>query len=152
MGLTVAYGLRWGEVWANEDASAVAVWAPPNSGKPGLVRMLRVGVARLPFKAGIGGVGRTFKALSASETLHEAVHGPHWYLLSLGTRPERQGQGYGSALVDVGLSRADEAGLPCYLETATQSNIDYYTKRGFEVTGQVPMGRFTFTGMVRPPR
>jgi len=34
------------------------------------------------------------------------------------TRTTRQGQGLGSALVEMGTSRADAAGVPCYLETA----------------------------------
>jgi hypothetical protein len=51
----------------------------------------------------------------------------------------------------VGTSRADAAGVPCYLDTGTQSNIDFYTKRGFEVVGQADFDGHTLTGMVRPP-
>jgi len=67
-------------------------------------------------------------------------------------RSECQGQGLGSALVEVGTSRADAAGVPCYLETGTQSNIDFYTKRGFEIVGQTDFDGHTLTGMVRQPR
>ena len=48
--------------------------------------------------------------------------------------------------------RADASGLPCYLETGTQSNIDFYTKRGFEIVGQAEFDGHKLTGMVRPPR
>jgi hypothetical protein len=54
--------------------------------------------------------------------------------------------------VEVGTSRADAAGLPCYLETATQSNVDFYTKRGFEVVGQADFDGHTLTGMARQPQ
>ena len=152
MGVIVAYGLRWGEVWADDDASAVAVWGPPDAGTPGLPRLLRVGFGRLPLKAGLSGSARLMSAMSATEPFHKTVHGPHWYLMAIGTRPERQGQGLGGALVEVGTSRADEAGLPCYLETGTQENIGFYSKRGFEIIGQTPVHGYTITGMVRPPR
>ena len=54
--------------------------------------------------------------------------------------------------MEVGTSRADDAGVPCYLETGTQSNIDFYTKRGFEIVGQTEFLGHTLTGMVRQPR
>ncbi len=42
--------------------------------------------------------------------------------------------------------------MPCYLETATQSNVDFYGKRGFEVVGDVEVEGFTLFGVVRPPQ
>ena len=56
-----------------------------------------------------------------------------------------------TALVEVGTSHADAAGVPCYLETGTQSNIDFYTKRGFEIVGQTDFDGHTLAGMVRQP-
>jgi len=91
------------------------------------------------------------RALSPTEPFHKAGGGPHWYLLSVGTRPERQGQGLGKSLLEQGTAQADAAGLPCYLETATEENVAFYSKRGFEVTGQAEVQGFTVSGMVRPP-
>jgi len=152
MSLMVQYGLRWGEVWATDDASAVAVWIPPDSGDMGLGRMLRLGLARMPFRLGMTGTRRFMQALSATEPFHKSVHGPHWYLAAVGARSDRQGRGLGSALVEIGTSRADAFGVPCYLETATQSNIHFYTKRGFEIVGQTDFDGHTLTGMVRQPQ
>ena len=87
------------------------------------------------------------QAISATEPFHKAVHGPHWYLLAVGARSQFQGRGLGSALVEIGTSRADAAGVPCYLETGTQSNIDFYAKRGFEIVGQTNFDGHTLTGM-----
>jgi ribosomal protein S18 acetylase RimI-like enzyme len=151
MGLPLHYGLRWGEVWGTDDASAVAVWMPPDSGEMGLGRMLRLGLARMPFRLGLSGSKAFMQALSAMEPFHKTVHGPHWYLVAVGTRADRRGQGLGSALVEAGTSRADAAGVPCYLETGTQSNIDFYAKRGFEVIGQTDLDGHTLSGMVRRP-
>jgi ribosomal protein S18 acetylase RimI-like enzyme len=151
MSLPLQYGLRWGEVWGTDDASAVATWVPPDSGEMGLGRMLRLGLARMPFRLGLAGSRRFMQAISATEPFHKTVHGPHWYLLAVGARSECQGRGLGSALVEIGTSRADAAGVPCYLETGTQSNIDFYTKRGFEIVGQTDFDGQTLTGMVRQP-
>jgi ribosomal protein S18 acetylase RimI-like enzyme len=151
MSLPLQYGLRWGEVWSTEDVAAVAVWVPPGRGEMGLGRMLRLGLARMPFRLGMAASRRFMQALSATEPFHKTVHGPHWYLVAVGTRSECQGQGLGSALVEVGTARADAAGVPCYLETGTRSNIDFYTKRGFEIVGQTDFDGHTLTGMVRQP-
>ncbi len=148
---SIAYGLRWGEVSCNDDASAVAVWFPPGNTDITLGRMLRVGMGALPFRAGINGFVRFIRAISTVEKFHKAVQGPHWYLMAMGASPTRQGTGLGSSLLQLGTSKADAAGIPCYLETATDSNVAFYSKRGFEVTGEANIYGFTLRGMVRPP-
>lgn len=152
MTVLLAYGLRYGHVWANDDASAVAIWLAPESGPMTMPRMLRVGMWRAPFILGLDGMGRMSKAMSATEGFHKQVEGPHWYLMTVGTRTARQGQGLGSMLVEMGTSRADEASVPCYLETGTDSNIAFYRKRGFEVVGHAECYGYTLTGMIRQPR
>ena len=149
---SIAYGMRWGEASCNEDASAVAIWFPPGNTDITPGRMLRVGMGALPFRAGISGTVRFMRAISATEKFHKAVEGPHWYLMAIGTSPTRQGTGLGGALLELGTSQADATGIPCYLETATESNVAYYSKRGFEVTGQANVLGFTLYGMVRRPR
>jgi GNAT superfamily N-acetyltransferase len=151
-GRVVRYGLRWAEVWAIDDGSAVAVWVPPGSGSMSTSRMLRVGMAALPLRVGIRGTTRFLAAVAALGELHELMHGrPHWYLPAVGTRRDREGRGYGSALLRVTTDRADAAGLPCYLEATAPANEAFYAKRNFEVIGRRAVGGFTFTGMVRPP-
>lgn len=112
--------------------------------------MLRAGMWRAPFVLGLDGMGRLSKAMSATEAFHRQVRGPHWYLMTVGTRTARQGQGLGSQLVEMGTTRADDARVPCYLETGTGSNIAFYRRRGFEVVGQADCHGHTLTGMVRP--
>jgi ribosomal protein S18 acetylase RimI-like enzyme len=152
MGMLLAYGMRYGRVWSNDDASAVAIWLHPESGPMRMHRMLRAGMWRAPFMLGLQGMGRMAKAMSATERLHKQVEGSHWYLMTVGTRMARQGQGLGSTLVEMGTSRADAARVPCYLETGTDANIAFYQKRGFEIVGQADCYGHTLTGMVRRPR
>jgi ribosomal protein S18 acetylase RimI-like enzyme len=152
MSVLLAYGVRYGQVWSNDDASAVAIWLHPESGPMTMPRMLRAGMWRAPSMLGLDGMGRMAKSMSATERFHKQVEGPHWYLMTVGTLAARQGQGLGSQLVAMGTSRADDAGVPCYLETGTDSNIAFYRKRGFEVIGQADCYGHTLTGMIRPPR
>ena len=149
---SIAYGVRWGEASCTDDASAVAVWFPPGKTDITPTRMLRAGMGALPFRAGINGTLRFMRAVSVTEKFHKAVKGPHWYLMAIGTSPARQGTGLGSALLELGTSQADVAGIPCYLETGTEKNVAYYSKRGFEVTGQAEVLGFTLYGMMRQPR
>lgn len=146
--VNIAYGMRWGRVWVVDDA-AVSIWLPPGSGWS-IMRSLRVGMTSFPFRVGLGPTLKVMRGASALERLHGSVQGPHWYLMAIGTRPSRQGEGLGSALLAAGTSQADRAGLPCYLETSTQRDIDFYTKRGFEIVGQDDLGGHIFFGMVRP--
>ena len=152
MAVLLAYGLRYGHVWADDDASAVAIWLHPESGPMTMRRMLRAGMWRAPSMLGLDGMGRMSKAISATEGFHKQVEGPHWYLMTVGTRTARQGQGLGSTLVEMGTSRADAAGVPCYLETGTDSNIAFYQRRGFEIIGQADLYGHKLTGMIRRPR
>jgi hypothetical protein len=89
MGVLLAYGMRYGRVWANDDASAVAIWLHPESGPMSMPRMLRAGMWRAPFMLGLDGMGRMSKAMSATEGFQEQVEGPHWYLMTVGTRTAR---------------------------------------------------------------
>ena len=92
------------------------------------------------------------RAALALERLHGAVPSPHWYLNAIGTRPARQGEGLGAALVAAGTSQADGDGLPCYLETANPRNVEFFGRRGFEVTGSEHVHGYPIFGLVREPR
>ncbi|KAH7165779.1 acyl-CoA N-acyltransferase [Dactylonectria macrodidyma] len=60
---------------------------------------------------------------------------PHWYLELIGVRKEWMGKGAASPLMRWGVDRADEDGLPCFLE-ATPNGRGMYEKYGFRVVGQ----------------
>lgn len=57
----------------------------------------------------------------------------------LGTRTALQGKGIGSALLEPVLERCDAQGMPAYLESSKYSNIAFYNRHGFEVTGEIPL-------------
>jgi len=95
---------------------------------------------------------RTLRALNYVERHHPKQ--PYWYLGVLGTRVADQGKGIGSALLGPVLAHCDESALPAYLESSKYSNIAFYRRHGFEVTGeiQLPLGGPTVWPMWREPR
>lgn len=64
---------------------------------------------------------------------------PHHYLFLLGTRPEWQGRGLGSALMRPVLEMCDRDGIPAYLEATSENNLRLYLRNGFEVAGEIPL-------------
>ena len=139
-----------GTVWTTATNTEAALWAPPGNAIIPPTTMLRHSPGML------GALGRhTVRALRAlSYVEHQHPKQPHWYLGVLGTRVANQGNGIGSALLGPVLDRCDELGLPAYLESSKYSNIAFYRRHGFDVTGeiQLPLGGPTVWPMWREPR
>ena len=137
-------------VWTTPDQGGAALWAPPGHAIIAPTTILRY----LPDM--IRALGR--HALRALRTLNhvERLHPkePHWYLGVLGTRPSEQGKGIGSALLGPALDRCDGDGIGAYLESSKHSNIAFYRRHGFEVTGEIelPFGGPSVWPMWRDPR
>lgn len=121
-------------VYTADGHPGAAYWEPPGHWKT-----TRLGTLRMaPLMA--RGIGvRTVKALQGLGRMERAHghHPDHYYLAVLGTRPDRQGEGIGSALMAPVLNRCDTEGLGAYLESSKESNIPYYRRHGFEVVGEV---------------
>ncbi len=137
-GIQLAHGyLPAGEVWTTEDLAGAALWAPPSKARPtprDLVQMLPV----LPYLAGRRML-RAVSMIARMEALRPSEE--HWYLATLGTEPQRQGQGVGSALLRRVLSRCDEEGMPAYLESSKERNVPFYRRHGFEVMSELHLPR-----------
>jgi ribosomal protein S18 acetylase RimI-like enzyme len=142
--------LRHHTVYTAGDHAGAAYWDPPGHWRSSALGILRLAPVIL---RGIG--PRTAKALRGLARM-EAAHGDrpeHYYLAVLGTHPERQGAGIGSALLAPVLARCDTDGVGAYLESSKDSNIPFYRRHGFEVIGEVtfPSGP-TIWPMWREPR
>lgn len=86
--------------------------------------------------------------------MHEAHPAePHWYLPAVGTDRGLQGMGVGSALLRQQLADCDRLGQPAYLESSNITNVPFYEKLGFRVTGELllPNGGPTLWPMWRGP-
>jgi GNAT superfamily N-acetyltransferase len=125
--------LPFGGVYTTEGLDGTAVWGPPGkpllAGTRGLLHVIPV------FPYVVGNLMQTLRLLARIEALHPKE--PHWYLATLGTRPDRQGHGVGSALMAPVLARCDAEGIPAYLESSKERNVPFYRRHGFEVQHEI---------------
>ena len=132
--ILVYYCRKWGEVYTDDTQTGGSLWLTPGNTTMSPLRILRMGMWQMPFRLGFKGFSRFNKIDGMAAKVHKRhVPGDHWYMLMLGVDPDQQGTGLGSAAIDAGAAKAQGAGLPVYLDTMTQSNVDYYVKRGFEI-------------------
>lgn len=129
----VSLHLPHNEVWTTDSLVAAALWAPPGEWRTPLGTLLRNGprLGRLLGRR----VALALRGLSSMEAHHPRW--PHWYLAILGTDPEWQGKGLGSAVMSPVLQRCDETGVGAYLESSKESNVPYYRRHGFEVVEEL---------------
>ncbi|MBF0550413.1 MAG: GNAT family N-acetyltransferase [Deltaproteobacteria bacterium] len=144
--------LKHHHVYVTADGSGAALWLPPG-----------VTFKSYPFwgkldtlwiflsKVGYQGYRRLQALARYSEAYHPAE--PHFYLNSIGVRPNKAGRGIGSALLQEVLSRCDREGIPAYLENTNSRNLPLYERFGFQVTtqGRLPHGGPPIWFMLRPP-
>jgi GNAT superfamily N-acetyltransferase len=155
--MAMRYAMRYGgpvEV-IDEQPRAIATWLAPTHPLPSNLGMLRTGLLGLLWAGGWSGAGRFFTFGEQLEGLHARdVTQPHWYLWLLAVDPPFQGKGLGGALLSPRLQAADRDGLPCYLETAKESNVSLYQRFGFEVLRDRQLGKDgpRFWTMLRAPR
>jgi ribosomal protein S18 acetylase RimI-like enzyme len=146
------YGLRFGRVTTTPDVDAVSVCFGPRRPEFTVPRMLAVGMGAIPAELGVAGFWRLLRLMRFASRAHAAaVTGDHYYLYNLAVDPDRQGQGIGGSLLAPLLAAADDAGVPCYLESRDEASTAFYLKQGFEALGEVCMceGAPAFTPMVR---
>jgi N-acetylglutamate synthase-like GNAT family acetyltransferase len=121
------------EIYTADDCAAVAMWARPDEWRDPPLQALKELSVLVP------GVGRralqVMRGLIQVESRHPKP--PHWYLAVLGTEPDRQGEGLGSALLHRVLDDCDRDEVPAYLETGTERNVGFYVRHGFEVSEEM---------------
>ena len=141
---------RHGMVFVDEHCTGAALWAPPDTWQPKPADLAR----EMPSAIRLFGrhLPLALLTLSFVDKVHPKV--PHNYLAVLGTDPDHQGKGIGSALVTHVTDKSDDDGMPCYLESSKESNVPFYARHGFEVTRPlvIPRGGPTIWAMWREPR
>ena len=132
-------GIPSGQTWIAGGGASAAVWqpAPADPVAPKIIEQL-TRVARAAF-------GDRLPAIEAVESIIRAhrPEEPHWFLGTVGTRPDRQRQGLGTAVLRPALDELDRIGMPACLETSALDNVAFYTKLGFDTVAhldQLPDG------------
>lgn len=149
----VRLGMLYGEVFIPKNNGGGAIWIKPNR-RVKFMGALQAGLLKMPFYFGFNGIKRSMKLSNYVEKIREE-YAPeqHWYLMALAVAPNLQGKGIGSALIHNILLRTDKENIACYLETFSQSGVNFYNKLGFEVLQkhQVPQEGPSFWSMGRKP-
>lgn len=103
------------------------------------------------FESAIPGMGERMAAYDEIAEKSKPA-GPHYYLGVLGLDPALHGRGMGMRLLKSFCDRSatDPLSDGVYLETANPSNVGFYERAGFEVTGQGDLGSATLWCMFQP--
>ncbi|WP_460616280.1 GNAT family N-acetyltransferase [Hymenobacter ruber] len=137
------FGLRYGRVYTNADASAIAVWLGPSHPAVTLRRLLRMGL--LPaalWRLDWAGFQRLRHFLVASAWLRRQslTATSHYYLLALAVRPAARGHGLGRRLMQATLAAMQATHAPCYLDAQRSEVLLFFQRLGFQTTGQCSAG------------
>jgi GNAT superfamily N-acetyltransferase len=138
-GCDIARGGETASIWRPPGRTGISLWE--------ILRHLRAFFSIYGF----AGARRALSLLAAMERCHPPE--PHWYLMVLGTEPERQGKGFGGIVLRRRLVQIDRAHLPAYLEASRPENVPIYASVGFEPRGELPIPRGpVIYPMFRPAR
>jgi len=132
---------------------AAAVIEGPSA--PSMSETMLTGLREAPRMVSAVGLGAMRRALQLTGTLlRNRPKEPHIYLNLLGVDPDYQRRHFGIALLDhlreLAAERSSVAGV--YLETATEANVAYYTRAGYEVLGEIFPLRVRMWRMMQPRR
>ena len=129
-----------GNVWMSTEGSGACLELPPG----GWRMPLRTQARHAPqFTAVFGrSLPRALITITKMERRH--LREPHLYVPYIGVAPESQGAGIGTRLLGRTIERADESGLPAYLEATSEDNAALYARLGFKYLG-------AFTVLGSPP-
>lgn len=151
----VTMSMGYDSVYATDDLTGAALWVPPTTQEPTEEEVEA-------FEDSIRSVTGEFAplVLQLFATLDEQhPHEPHFYLPIIGTSPEHQGQGLGTALLAPVLEQCDREQMPAYLEATSERNQALYRRAGFRNMGQIvlpdgpplwPMWRQPRSGQASP--
>ena len=136
--LHVEHAMTAGVVHTTPGRTAAALWLPsgpdPAGQPPGYAR--RLSAATSPW------TGR-FAAFDAALDARHPTGRSHHHLAMLAVRPDRQGQGTGTALLRAHQQALDQDGLPAYLEASDLRTRCLYLGHGYTDHGppiQLPGG------------
>jgi GNAT superfamily N-acetyltransferase len=130
MAYSFEFGLANGKVEISEDKNSVAIWKSSNSKKM-TINLFYESILFF-FTFGWSGI----KRISAMEKKIAAFYPDKTifnYLWILGTNPNEQGKGYGTAILSKAINNFEQNKVPIYLETCTDFNLKYYQRKGFEL-------------------
>jgi ribosomal protein S18 acetylase RimI-like enzyme len=122
--------IPFGEVWMSSDANVCAAWLPPETpaSPGGFFEQMRL----LPLFVRLCGFPRLLRGSAMADAMEKNhPHEKHYYLAFIAVAPRLQGLGLGAAMLEATVKRADEMGVPAYLENSNPRNAKLYERAGF---------------------
>jgi GNAT superfamily N-acetyltransferase len=144
--------IPFGEVWMSADANVCAAWLPPGTpaSPGGFYEQMRL----LPLFVRLCGFPRLMRGSAMADAMEKNhPHEVHYYLAFIAAAPRLQGLGLGGAMLEATVRRADENGVPAYLENSNPRNTKLYERAGFLPRKNIaPPGAPPLLAMWRPKR
>jgi ribosomal protein S18 acetylase RimI-like enzyme len=150
--VTFRLAVLYGECLSTTGKDGVLMMLPPDQTKMTINKMFRSGLLAAPFRMGLASFSRMMTFMDFAEKEHKAATSlDHYYIMTVGVLPERQGVGIGKKLMTKALEIIDASNMPCYLETQNKNNIPFYQRLGFEIVSDkgLPKGGLHNWGMLR---
>lgn len=110
----------------NGQWTGVAVWADRTDEDPGAPDGYEERLAEIA-----GAHLSALQTLDMAFKEHHPHRVPHLHLMFLAVAPHHQGDGIGTRLLEIGLGRADQAGVAVYLEASSDRARRLYQRHGF---------------------
>ena len=122
--------LNKGEVYLNEDNTAVALWSTSKRENASFRFIIR----NLSFLINFGWKG-TFRILNLSKQIYRfhPENGEYAHLYTVGVLPEGKGRGYVRQMINFMNEKLKSSRAVLYLETSSPKLIGLYNKLGFHV-------------------
>lgn len=144
-------GLVYGRVWVSSVGGRVhSVSVRMDSA---VVVPSRVGQRLQPTIRALEGSRHEASVAAEAELRGWRPRARHLYLATIGTTPAMQGKGLATRALAPVLDEADAEGVGVFVETSSASNVTFYSRLGFAVTGRRRVGADgpRVWAMLRPP-
>jgi len=156
LSFAVFSSIRYGEIYAtSHNFEGVAVWIPSDKYPVTFWRLVRSVPLSVIFGLGRYGGNKMRHLGEHIDAVHQRLAPfKHWFLQTVGVAPRFRGKGYASKLLKPMLTRTDEEGLPCYVDTLDEYNVPIYEHLGFKVVDKftIPESTLTNWAMLRKPK
>jgi GNAT superfamily N-acetyltransferase len=128
------------------DYSSISIVLPPGKSVDNLWTLIPAGLFSVLWRLGLRGCWRMLGEFEpATSAVRRRVLGVYranfYYLFFVATREDKRGKGLSSALIRRLQERAQEEGLPVWLEATTEYSSRVYAKLGFERVETVILGK-----------
>jgi ribosomal protein S18 acetylase RimI-like enzyme len=152
---TFRLAAQYGDCLGTAEQDGVLMMFPPDQTNMTIGKIVKSGLLAAPFKMGWASFSRMMTFMDFAEKEHKAaISSDHYYIMTVGVLPARQGMGVGKKLMTNALETVDANKMPCYLETQNKNNVPIYQRLGFEVVSdkEIPKGGLHNWGMLRQKR